>query len=69
MRLPVRFSVRHVPDLSLLLLFTVATTAAAPVARTPATGRVQGHVRDAKGAPIAQAQVFIVGTADRKSVV
>jgi Ca-activated chloride channel family protein len=63
MRLRVWSSVRHLPGLSLFLLLTVATTAAAPVSRAPTTGRVQGHVRDAKGAPIVQAQVFIVGTA------
>jgi Ca-activated chloride channel homolog len=63
MRLPVRFSVRHVPGLSLFLLLTIATTAAAPIARVPATGRVKGHVRDTAGAPIATAQVFILGTA------
>jgi Ca-activated chloride channel family protein len=63
MRLPVRSCVRRVPGLALGLLLTVATTGAAPIARIPATGRVEGHVRDAKGAPIVQAQVFIVGTA------
>jgi Ca-activated chloride channel homolog len=63
MRLPVRSCVRRVPGLALFLLLTVATTGAAPIARIPATGRVEGHVRDTKGAPIVQAQVFIVGTA------
>lgn len=63
MRLPVRSCVRRVPGLALFLLLTVATTGAAPIARIPATGRVEGYVRDPKGAPIVQAQVFIVGTA------
>jgi Ca-activated chloride channel homolog len=63
MRLPPSLSVRRVPGVSLFLLLTLATTAAAPIAQVPATGRVKGHVRDAKGAPIAQVQVFIVGTA------
>jgi Ca-activated chloride channel homolog len=48
----------------LAALFVLATTtAAAPVNSAPETGRVAGHVRDAKGTPIANAQVFIVGTA------
>jgi Ca-activated chloride channel homolog len=63
MRLPHRLSIRCVPGFSLSLLLTIATTGAAPIARIPATGRLVGHVRDSNGAPIAQAQVFIVGTA------
>ncbi|HET6778815.1 MAG TPA: von Willebrand factor type A domain-containing protein, partial [Gemmatimonadales bacterium] len=38
-------------------------TAAAPTITAPKTGRVSGHVRDNQGAPVANAQVFIVGTA------
>ncbi len=63
MRLPRRFSTRRIPAVSLLLLLTLTTTAAAPIILPPKTGRVTGHVRDQSGAPIANAQVFIVGTA------
>jgi Ca-activated chloride channel family protein len=54
---------RLVPGLALFLLITLTTAAAAPIHRAPTTGRVEGHVRDQSGAPIAQAQVFVVGTA------
>jgi Ca-activated chloride channel family protein len=63
MRLLDPFSGRLVPGLALFLLITLTTTAAAPILRVPTTGRVEGHVRDQSGAPIAQAQVFVVGTA------
>ena len=63
MRLLDPFSGRRVPGLALFLLITLTTTAAAPILHEPTTGRVQGHVRDQSGAPVAQAQVFIVGTA------
>jgi Ca-activated chloride channel homolog len=63
MRLLPQSSGRLVPVFSAFLLVTLATTAAAPAPRLTATGRVQGHVRDQDGAPIAQAQVFVVGTA------
>jgi Ca-activated chloride channel homolog len=63
MRLPRRFSTRRIPAVSLLLLLTLTTAAAAPVTLGPKTGRVVGHVRDQSRAPIANAQVFIVGTA------
>jgi len=63
MRLLDPFSGRLVPGLALFLLITLTTTAAAPILRGPTTGRVEGHVRDQQGAPIAQAQVFVVGTA------
>ena len=63
MRLLDPFSGRLVPGLALFLLITLTTTAAAPILRVPTTGRVEGHVRDQQGAPIAQAQVFVVGTA------
>jgi Ca-activated chloride channel homolog len=63
MRLLDPFSGRLVPGLALFLLITLTTTAAAPILRAPTTGRVEGHVRDQQGAPIANAQVFVVGTA------
>jgi len=63
MRLLDPFSGRLVPGLASFLLITLTTTAAAPILRVPTTGRVEGHVRDQQGAPIAQAQIFVVGTA------
>jgi len=63
MRLLDPFPGRLVPGLALSLLISLTTTAAAPVLRVPATGRVEGHVRDQQGAPIVNAQVFVVGTA------
>jgi Ca-activated chloride channel homolog len=63
MRLLDPFSGRLVPGLTLLLLLGLSTSAAAPVMQEPTTGRVAGHVRDQSGAPIAAAQVFVVGTA------
>jgi Ca-activated chloride channel family protein len=63
MRPPNSFSGRLMPGLSLLLLASLTSIAAAPVIQAPATGRVEGHVRNQSGAPIAQAQVFVLGTA------
>ncbi len=63
MRLLDPFSGRLIPGLALLLLLTLTTAAAAPILPAPTTGRVEGHVRDQSGAPLAQAQVFVVGTA------
>ena len=63
MRLLDPFSGRLVPGLASFLLITLTTTAAAPILHVPTTGRVEGHVRDQAGAPIAHAQVFVVGTA------
>jgi Ca-activated chloride channel homolog len=63
MRLPGFLSARHIPGLSLLFLLVLTTGAAAPVSLAPRTGRITGHVRDQNGAPIASAQVFVVGTA------
>jgi len=54
---------RLAPALLLFLLVTLTTSAASPPIRTHGTGRVTGHVRDQNGAPVANAQVFIVGTA------
>jgi Ca-activated chloride channel homolog len=56
------FSPRLMPVVCTLLL-GLTTAAAAPPTQSPTTGKVEGHVRDEKGAPIAKAQVFIVGTA------
>jgi len=63
MRLLHSLPVRLLPALTSLLLVTLTTTAATPTVRPPDTGRVEGHVRDQSGAPIANAQVFVVGTA------
>jgi Ca-activated chloride channel homolog len=56
------FSPRLVPVVCTLLL-GLSTVAAAPLTQSPTTGRVEGHVRDEKGAAIANAQIFVVGTA------
>ncbi len=63
MRLPGSLPARQIPGFFLLFLLTLTSVAAAPVTLAPKTGRVVGHVRDPNGAAIANAQVFIVGTA------
>ena len=62
MRSPSVFT-RRVPGLSAFLLLILTTTGAAPVIQPPTTGRVEGQVRARSGAPIAHAQVFLVGSA------
>jgi Ca-activated chloride channel family protein len=54
---------RHTPALAAMLSLTLVTTAATPVRRAPTTGQIGGTVRDGAGAPIAQAQVQVVGAA------
>jgi Ca-activated chloride channel homolog len=54
---------RLAPALLLFLLVTLTTTAASPPIRYQGTGRVMGHVRDQNGTAIANAQVFIMGSA------
>ena len=54
---------RRVPGLVAVLCLSLATAAAAPVRHGPSTGRVAGHVRDGQGAPVASAQVIVVGSA------
>jgi Ca-activated chloride channel homolog len=54
---------RRVPGLVAVLCLSLATAAAAPVRHGPSTGRVAGHVRDGQGAPVAHAQVIVVGSA------
>jgi carboxypeptidase family protein len=44
-------------------LAAVALTAGATALQAQATGKIEGRVRDQAGAPIANAQVFVVGTA------
>jgi Ca-activated chloride channel family protein len=51
------------PCLVAVLSLALAATGAAPVRTLPATGRIAGHVRDGRGAPIGHAQVQVVGTA------
>jgi Ca-activated chloride channel family protein len=51
------------PCLVAVLSLALAATGAAPVRTVPATGRIAGHVRDGRGAPIVHAQVQVVGTA------
>ncbi|HWN18053.1 MAG TPA: hypothetical protein VNO19_03955, partial [Gemmatimonadales bacterium] len=62
MRPPSAFT-RRVPALSAVLLLMLTTTGAAPVIQLPRTGRVEGHVRARSGTPLANAQVFVVGSA------
>ena len=62
MRVPHVVSGRPLPAI-LLMLVTLTTSAASPAILSQETGRVGGHVRDQNGAPLANAQVFIVGTA------
>ena len=54
---------RPASAIPVLLLFVLTSTAAAPTVVLEKTGKVTGHVRNQAGAPIANAQVFIVGTA------
>ena len=54
---------RRMPVLVAVLSLTLAATGAAPVRLARTTGQVTGTVRDGSGAPIAQAQVQVVGTA------
>jgi Ca-activated chloride channel homolog len=54
---------RLTPVYPALLLFVLAATAAAPTVTLEKTGKIAGHVRDENGAPIHNAQVFVVGTA------
>ena len=63
MRRPRLWTVRRTAASTLLLLLVLASTAAAPTITGPKTGRITGHVRDQAGAPVANAQVFVVGTA------
>jgi Ca-activated chloride channel family protein len=54
---------RRTPGLVAVLCLTLAATGAAPVRTAPSTGRITGYVRDGGGAPVAHAQVQVVGTA------
>jgi Ca-activated chloride channel homolog len=63
MRLPGSSYSRQIPGFLLLFLLILTSVAAAPITHPPKTGRVIGHVRDRNGAPIASAQLFVVGTA------
>jgi Ca-activated chloride channel homolog len=60
---PISPPARRASGLAVVLLLTLTTVAATPVTSAPATGRIEGRVRDQAGAPIANAQVFVVGTA------
>jgi Ca-activated chloride channel homolog len=60
---PRLWTVRRTAASTLLLLLALASTAAAPTIISPKTGRITGHVRDQSGAPLANVQVFVVGTA------
>lgn len=60
---PIPTCARRATGLTAALLLTLATTAAAPKGQAADTGSIEGHVRDRAGAPIASAQVLVVGTA------
>ncbi len=55
--------VARVPVLFLFLLLVLTTTAASPTLEAPETGRVAGRIRGQNGIPLANVQVFVVGTA------
>jgi len=54
---------RRLPGVVVALSLSLVTLAAAPVPRPPTTGRVTGTVRDGAGAPVAHAELQVVGTA------
>jgi Ca-activated chloride channel homolog len=57
------WSVQLTAAYSAILLLVLASTAAAPTPIQEKTGRITGHVRDQSGGALANAQVFVVGTA------
>ena len=61
MRFPRRYRVPGTPGFLVALMLALTTSASAPRAPDPVTGRVIGHVRDSLGAPIPGAQVMVVG--------
>ena len=61
--MPTASRFRRLPALVLFFSLALATAAAAPVRFPAPAGRIQGHVRDGAGAPIAGARVTVVGTA------
>ncbi len=63
MRLARWLSARLTRAYPVLLLFVLVSTAAAPTVILDKTGRVTGHVRDPKGAPLANVQILVEGTA------
>jgi Ca-activated chloride channel homolog len=63
MRAPRWSLARRTPGLVAVLCLTLAATGAAPVRTAPSIGRITGYVRDGQGAPMAHAQVQVVGTA------
>src|SRR6476620_11812256 len=63
MRRPRLWTVRRTAASTLLLLLVLASTAAAPTITGPKTGRITGHVRDQAGAPVVNAQMFVIGSA------
>ena len=60
--LPTPAAVRSA-GLTAILLLALGSTAAAPVARSAATGSVEGFVRDGSGQPVPGARVTVAGTA------
>ena len=57
------FRARRTSGFLAVLCLGLTTTAAAPVRLPVTTGRVAGHARDARGAPVVHVQVVVVGTA------
>ncbi|MFL5535352.1 MAG: von Willebrand factor type A domain-containing protein [Gemmatimonadales bacterium] len=63
MRRPRLWTVRRTAASTLLSLLVLASTAAAPTITSPKTGRITGHIQNQGGAPLANVQIFVVGTA------
>ncbi|HZN99026.1 MAG TPA: von Willebrand factor type A domain-containing protein [Gemmatimonadales bacterium] len=63
MRLARWLSARLTRAYPVLLLFVLVSTAAAPTVVQDKTGRITGHVRDVKGAPLPNVQLIVEGTA------
>jgi Ca-activated chloride channel family protein len=61
--MPTASRFRRLPALVMFLSLALATTAAAPVRVPVPAGRIQGHVRDGAGAPVAGARVTVAATA------
>ena len=60
--LPTPAAVRSA-GLTAILLLALGSTAAAPVARSVATGSVEGFIRNGSGQPVSGARVTVMGTA------
>ena len=63
MRFQVPRAIRRVPLLASLLCLSLTTAGAAPCTDAPCHGARGGQVRDARGRPLANAQILAAGTA------